>query len=770
MASMPPCSRTALAMALAVSTQMTPAFADDTGPRLGLSPIDEVIQAMTLEEKVALVLGQGMSGSTGDRQGPVVGVDVNNRVPGAAGTTFPIERLGIPSIVLADGPAGVRISSTRDDAPGQTFHATAFPIASLLASSWDTTLVERVGQAMGSEAAAYGIDIFLTPALNLHRYPLGGRNFEYYSEDPLISGKMAAAMARGIQHHEVGTSPKHYAANNHEWNRNTINVKVSERALRELYLKGFEITVKEGDPWTIMSSYNLINGTYTSESPWLLTEVLRNQWGFEGTVMTDWYGGKDAVEQMKAGNELLMPGTQAQQRALLQAVQNGQLDVSVLDRNIERILDLIMRTRTFRNEPVTNEPDLETNALISREAATEGMVLLKNEQNALPLPANGKLALFGNSAYDIVIGGTGSGDVYEAYSIPMPKGLQDAGYTTDRSLEQAYTAHIEAETARRPATSIYLAPDPLPELEPTPGQIEAAVAANDAAVITLGRNSGEFVDREAKDDFYLTEAEQTMLKHVSSAFRKAGKPVIAVLNIGGIIDVASWRDQVDAILLAWQPGQEAGNAIADVLSGKVNPSGKLTDTFAIKLEDYPAAENFPGVTLQGPDPNASGEIVTSDREAEIEYRDDIWVGYRHFNTRDVDVAYPFGHGLSYTRFEYRDLQLLREDAGLTASVTITNTGHKAGKEVVQMYVSAPQNALEKPDAELRAFAKTRLLQPGQSQKVVLRVDPRGLTSFDPDIGQWVAAPGRYTVSVGASSRDIRQQSHFDKGSWLHFAP
>lgn len=320
----------AMALALAL-TYMAPASADNYTPRLGLSPISEVIAAMTLEEKVSLVMGQGMQSSslTGDQQAPVVGQS-NDIVPGAAGTTFPIERLGIPSIVLADGPAGVRISPTRDGEE-RTYYATAFPIGTLLASSWDTQLVERVGTAMGQEVKAYGVDVLLAPALNIHRYPLGGRNFEYYSEDPVLSGRTAAAMVRGIQSNEVGTSIKHYVANNHEWNRNTINVKVSERALREIYLKGFEITIKESDPWTVMSSYNKLNGPYTSEDPWLLGDVLRTQWGYSGLVMSDWFGGTDAVKQMVAGNDLLMPGTRRQHQALLDAVRNGKLDEKVLD-------------------------------------------------------------------------------------------------------------------------------------------------------------------------------------------------------------------------------------------------------------------------------------------------------------------------------------------------------------------------------------------------------------------------------------------------------
>jgi len=741
-------------------------------PQLGKASIAEVIAAMTPEEKVSLVMGEGyfqveLTGAQFDenKRGPVIG-QTNRKVPGASGTTFAIPRLGIVSTVMADGPVGVRIWPTREGAEGQTFHATAFPAAISLAASWDEELMQQVGAAIGHEVKEYGVDVVLGPGQNIHRYPLGGRNFEYYSEDPLLSGKMSAAIVRGIQSQGVGTSIKHFAANNHEWNRNTIDVKVDMRALREIYLRGFEITVKESNPWTLMTSYNKLNGTYTSEDPWLLTEVLREQWKYDGLVVTDWFGGMDTLAQVRAGNELLMPGTRREQKTLTAALNDGTLDEAILDRNIARILQYVLRTPAFSQYQNSDKPDLAVNANIARTAAAEGMVLLKNENRTLPLHAPAKLALFGNHSYDITIGGSGSSVVNEAYSISLPQGLHDAGFVTDTALADLHTTHLvevkrqlpERRSRRQPLLTA------LPEYRPDPALLASSAEANEIAVITLGGIANEGYDRSV-DDYYLSQAEYELVAAVSKAFHAKGKPVVVLLNIGAEIETASWRDQVDAILVVWQPGQEAGHAVADVLSGKVNPSGRLVDTFARRLEDFPAAAGFPGVVLLGPDElSVSVHGRQYDRAAEIEYHDSIWVGYRHFDTRNVEVAYPFGYGLSYTTFAYTDLKLDRDsvDDALTATVTITNTGDVAGREVVQLYVAAPAGGLEKPVAELRAFAKTSLLQPGQSQTLNFPLLARDLASFDPAVNAWVAANGHYEVRIGASSRDIRQRMSFNK--------
>ena len=579
-------------------------------PQLGRASIDEVVEAMTLEEKAHLVVGTGMAGFSGENA--VVG-ETRKLVPGAAGTTYPIERLGIPSVVLADGPAGLRINPTRES-DSQTYYCTHFPIGTLLASTWDQQLVEKVGEAIGNEVLEYGTDVLLAPALNIHRNPLCGRNFEYYSEDPVVSGKIAAAYVRGVQNNGVGTSVKHFALNNQETNRMANDAHVSQRALREIYLKGFEIVVRESDPWTVMSSYNYLNGIYTSENPELQTAMLRDEWGFRGMVMTDWFGGKDAVAQMVAGNDMLQPGTDKQYEMIVSGVKEGRLDEAVLDRNVKRILEMILRTPRFQGYRFSNKPDLEAHAAVTRQSATEGMVLLKNENEALPLSAGTKrIALLGCTSYDFIAGGTGSGNVNRAYTVSLLDGLKQAGYELDGELKTAYEQHIAAENERnRPDTTNRFAmflPRPRPtEMMIPAARLQALAKANDVALITLGRTSGEFLDRK-KADFELTREEKALLNDVCRAFHAAGKKVVVVLNIGGVIETASWKNRPDAILCAWQAGQEGGNSVADVLSGKASPSGKLTMTFPVHFADAASSANFPIDMAANMDISNSGDML-----------------------------------------------------------------------------------------------------------------------------------------------------------------
>ena len=739
---------------LAMSAAAVLSCAPKGDPQLGKDSLDKVVAAMTLEEKAHLVIGTGMAGSSGEA--PVVG-ETRNLVPGAAGTTYPIPRLGIPAIVLADGPAGLRINPLREG-DANTYYCTHFPIGTLLASTWNTELVEQVGQAIGNEVLEYGTDVLLAPALNIHRNPLCGRNFEYYSEDPVVSGKTAAAYVRGVQSNGVGTSIKHYALNNQETNRMKNDVRVSPRAVREIYLKGFEIAVKESQPWTVMSSYNFVNGVYTSESKDLQTTMLRDEWGFKGMVMTDWFGGADAAAQMWAGNDMLQPGRPGQFEDIVEGVRSGRLSEADLDRNVRRVLELIVKSPRFKGYEFSNKPDLKAHAAVTRQSAVEGMVLLENN-GVLPLASEiSRVALFGTTSYDFIAGGTGSGNVNRAYTVSLLEGLRNAGYAIDAELENTYTKYIKEETERLNPKSddpmaMFMPKIRAGEFVPSARLLDKMVRANDVAIITLGRNSGEFFDRKVAD-FTLTEQESGMIEAVCAAFHKADKKVVVILNVGGVIETASWKNLPDAVLLAWQAGQEGGNSVADVLKGVANPSGKLTMTFPVRYEDHASSRNFPIDMAFG--------MFGKDKDAEpqrnvdyTEYEEGIYVGYRWFDKQGLEVSYPFGYGLSYTRFEWSEASVKSSRGETAVSVKVTNTGKIPGKDVVELYVAAPQGELDKPVKELKAYAKTRELQPGESQLVTLKVKNSELASYDESASAWVTDAGHYDFMLGSSSRDIR---------------
>ena len=694
--------------------------------------VEEILNAMTIEEKVTLLVG-----------GP------GSLVPGAAGYTREIERLGIPMTVLADGPAGLRIKPTREGID-QTFYCTGFPTSTLLASSWNPELVETVTTAMGNEVLEYGVDVLLAPGMNLHRNPLCGRNFEYYSEDPLLSGKMAAAYVRGIQKNGVGTSVKHFAANNQEINRLENDARISNRALRELYLKNFEIAIKEGKPWTVMSSYNKLNGEYTQQKHGLLTTVLRDEWGFDGIVMTDW-GVKDGtVKSAKAGNDLMEPGRQVEIDRLLAAVNEGTISQEELDRNVRRMLQYIVKTPHFKGYKFSNKPDLKAHAVVARKAAEESIILLRNENNTLPLKGSEKVALYGLTSVDFFGIGTGSGEVNTKHIVNMQEAMTEAGFTLDENLAEFYRTCYATQSATEKMEGSAI--DKRHRSEPliSVKAIERQAKDNDVAVVVLGRIAGEGADRAVKDDFELTSIERELLQNISMSYHKAGKKVVVVLNIVGVIETASWKHLVDAIVLPWAPGQEGAYAVADILKGKVNPSGKLPMTFPINYMDMPSSQNFP--YYWDMTKGRKGERPNVDY---TDYAEGIWVGYRYFQTNNVEVSYPFGYGLSYTAFSYSKPKVKADKDGFVATITVTNTGKVAGREVVELYVAAPSGGLEKPAHELKAFAKTKLLAPGESETLTMKVSAYELASFNEEHSAWKTAAGTYEVLFGSSVSDIR---------------
>ena len=731
-----------------------------TAPQLNANNIEEVIKAMTLEEKAQLLVGGGNDGFVGS--GAMLGHQ-KKFVPGAAGTTVAIPRLGIPATVQCDGPAGVHIDAHREG-DSRNYYATGFPVGTCLASTWNTDLVRKVGEAIGNETLEYGCDVVLGPGMNLHRNPLCGRNFEYYSEDPVVTGLMGTAFVLGVQSQGVGVSAKHFAVNSQESDRTRVDERLSQRALRELYLKGFEMMVRKSNPWTIMSAYNKINGIYAQGNKDLLTNILRNDWGYKGIVETDWIGKREDLpveQEVAAGNDLMMPGYPAQVKDIVNAVKSGKLDVNDVDRNVRRMLEYIVKTPRFKGYKYSGEPDLKAHAAITLQSSTEGMVLLKNNA-ALPIRGLKTVALFGVNSYDFMSGGLGSGAVNVGYSVDMVTGLKNIGVATTPQLTEIYQNYVKYAKAKLKADKnpmmwfLDQGQPKLDEIEITERCVANEEPKADAAIITIGRQAGEGMDRQINGEFNLSKTEQDMIFRVSDAFHAKGKKVIVIINSGSVMETASWRDRVDAILVAWQPGIEGGNSVADILTGKVNPSGKLTMTWPIAATDHPSTANFAKeydmYTYKNMEGWGKGNIPGVDFS---NHEEDIYVGYRYFDTFKKNVAYPFGFGLSYTTFEMGKPSVKANGKNIEVSVTVKNTGKVAGKQVAQVYVTAPKGAYEKPAKELKAFGKTRELKPGESQTLKMTLEKRDLASFDEANSQWKVDAGNYLFQVGTDVESIK---------------
>jgi len=713
---------------------------------------EQLVSQMSISEKLDIVSGPGMDFTTFANNTPI------NLVSDASGVAGYIngvknDKLDIPAAKLADGPAGLRINGTRDGDSG-TYYATAWPIGSLLASTWDTALIEEVGKATGEEVKEYGVDILLAPGMNIQRNPLNGRNFEYYSEDPVVTGKIGAAMVEGVESNGVGTTIKHFFGNNSETNRNYINDIGEPRTFREIYLRGFQIAVDEAQPWAVMTSYNKVNGTYVNQRKDAVTNILRDEWGFNGLVMSDWFAGnvmgdsESAAAQLNAGNDLIEPG--GQKTNLQASMDAGTLTEAQVTQNAVHILTQVQKSPSYNRYAFSNNPDLNAHATLARKAGAEGMVLLKNSA-ALPIAESKTVATFGVNQINTYKGGTGSGDVHAAYTVTIAKGLANR-FTVNSDLQDYYTTYFATNKVEHAGSfggaSTYSCDEALvtgnSELS---ALLTTSVQNNDIAVISIGRQAGEGADRtNEKGDYLLSDQETDMITAVADAFHAQDKKVVVVLNVNGVIDTSAWANKADAILLAYMGGQDTGNAVADVLSGDVNPSGKLAQTFPASYADVPSSTSFAGV-----DNDADG---TPD---DTYYNEGIYVGYRYYTTFDKAVSYPFGFGLSYTTFGYSNAAVTENSlskgalGSVTLTATITNTGSVAGKEAAQVYVSAPEVKLKKPVIELKAFAKTNKLDAGASEKLTFNIPAKILASFDQANNQWIVEPGTYKAYVSPSS-------------------
>lgn len=627
--------------------------------------------------------------------------------------TKPLERLGVRSIMLTDGPHGLRKQGGAADHLGlnASLPATCFPTAATLANSWDETVLTRVGEALGAEAAAAEVDVLLGPGLNIKRNPTAGRNFEYFAEDPLLSGSLAAAMIRGVQSHGVAACAKHFAVNSQETHRMSIDEIVDERALHELYLEGFRIAVTQGGVWTVMSSYNKVNGTYANENTALLSDILRDRWGFDGVVVTDWGGNNDRVAGLVAGNALEMPSTDGvTDREIVHAVESGSIDESVLDRRVDELLALIARTE---NASTRIPVELDAHHSLAIDAARRSIVLASNARGTLPLGAwSGRVAVVGDFAANPRYQGAGSSLVNPTRVDAPLRALYETGLDIVGFARGYRRRGGSSRRLRRAALRL--------------------AASADVTLLFLGLD--ESAEAEAVDRAHMRLARNQL--DLARDIISLGGRVVVVLAGGAPVEVP-FADEVDAVVLGYLGGQGLGPAIADVLTGAANPSGKLAETFPLRYADVPSSTSF-GRT-----------------QATSEHRESLYLGYRYYDKVGLAVRYPFGHGLSYTTFAYRDLA-----AGAhSATVTIENTGDRAGEEIVQLYAEAPDAATGQFRAprELICYQKVRL-EPGESATLELRYREHAFQAYDVAAGGWRNVPGTYRVLAAASSRDIRSSA------------
>lgn len=657
-----------------------------------MKDIQSTISQMTLEEKAALCTGA------------------------SSWTSTPIERLGVPEMVVSDGPHGVRRVPDVHSVGMESLPATCFPTASCTASTWDVALIRKMGEALAEECIALNVDVLLGPGVNMKRSPLGGRNFEYFSEDPFLAGELAANFINGVQSKGVGTSLKHYAANNQEFQRFSISAEIDERTLREIYLPAFEKAVKQAQPWTVMCAYNKVNGTFASEHHHLLTEILKNEWGFEGLVVSDWGAVRDRVAALKGGLDWEMPGPQERRvQAVVEAVRSGELDEAVLDESVRRILRIVFKAK---ETPKTGKFDVDAHHELARQIASEGMVLLKNN-GLLPLAGYQHIAVIGRSAEKAHFQGGGSSHINPTkVAVPFKELQARAG-----DAELTYAEGYPADNSFRQDL------------------IDQAVKLAQAAEVALlyialpTYKESEGYDRK---DLDLTEQQVALIKAVA----KVQPKTVVVLNNGAPVAMSAWIDDVAAVLEGWMMGQAGGVALADVLFGKVNPCGKLAETFPLKLADTPSHTNWPG---------GAGAV---------RYGEGLFIGYRYYDAKQMPVLFPFGYGLSYTTFEYSNARVsankFKDVDGVTVTVDVTNTGEFAGKEIVQVYVHDQQSGLIRPEKELKGFAKVEL-QPGETKSVSIKLDFRAFAYYHPEYKQWITEDGDFDILVAASAADIRHR-------------